>query len=116
MIPKRFDTRFFIVSAPEHQSACEDGREATEALWVRPSLAVEEGRNGARHVIFPTMRNLELLALSSNANEALRSCAARTIRPIEPEVQKRADGDYLTIPRDLGYPVTEEPLKNASRG
>ena len=77
---KRFDTRFFIAIAPHGQIAREDGNEATEALWIAPGDAVAAGADGSRKVIFPTARNLELLALSDTARAALDHARARADR------------------------------------
>lgn len=112
---KRFDTLFFVAIAPGDQAVRQDGVEATEALWVSPKAALSAAADGARKIIFPTARNLELLALNADAAAAMAAARARTVRRIEPRVVERADGFFLTIPDDLGYPVTEEPLSAAMR-
>ena len=38
---KRFDTRFFVASAPPAQSAVHDNHEATEAVWLSPRQALQ---------------------------------------------------------------------------
>ncbi|MBI1392089.1 MAG: NUDIX hydrolase [Alphaproteobacteria bacterium] len=113
---KRFDTLFFIAAAPVGQTICQDGFEATEAIWIRPAKAIEDGAAGRRKVIFPTARNLELLGLSAYTDEALIDARRRNIRRVQPRVLERDGVSYLTIPDDLGYPVTEEPLETAMRG
>lgn len=112
---KRFDTHFFVAATPSDQVPLEDGDEATEALWVRPVDAIAAGHSGARKIIFPTARNLELLALYSSAASAISACAQRRIERIQPAIEMRDGVAHLTIPDGLGYPVTEEPLESALR-
>lgn len=112
---KRFDTWFFAAERPAGQEALEDGDEATEALWIAPAEAMTARASGARKIIFPTARNLELLAQSRSVAEAFAFARERPIRPVQPEILKRDGVSYLTIPAGLGYPVTEESLETAMR-
>lgn len=113
---KRFDTWFFATECPPGQEPLEDGDEATETMWIAPQAAIDARAAGARKIIFPTVRNLELLGRSRSAAEAFEFAARRIIRPVQPEVVVRDGVSYLTIPADLGYPVTEEPLDKVVRG
>ncbi|MEQ8937014.1 MAG: NUDIX domain-containing protein [Amphiplicatus sp.] len=115
-VHKRFDTWFFAAECPVGQQPLEDGDEATEALWIAPEEAIAARRNGARKIIFPTARNLELLTQSRSITETFEFAARRPIRPVQPDIVMRGGVSYLTIPTDLGYPVTEEPLDTAMRG
>ena len=112
---KRFDTLFFAAIAPTGQAIRQDGVEATEALWISPEQALKDGKNGDRKIIFPTARNLELLAKSSKSDDVMRYARERPIRRIEPQMVERDGACFLTIPTDLGYPITEEPLESAMR-
>ena len=112
---KRFDTWFFAAKSPPGQEAREDGNEATETLWIAPHDAVAAVDAGARKMIFPTRRNVELLGVSSNAQDALDYAAKRKIEIVQPAVDKRANGVFVTIPDHLGYPVTEEDIETAFR-
>lgn len=113
---KRFDTLFFIARAAEAQEIRQDGVEATEALWISPHDAIADEAAGRRKIIFPTVRNLELLGLSGSGEDAIDHARSRAIRKVEPKVVERDGAHYLTIPDDLGYPVTEERLDRAMRG
>lgn len=113
---RRFDTRFFAAHCPPDQSALADGGEATEAVWVRPRAALADAEAGRRRLIFPTRRKLEMLALSADAEEALAAARARPAPPIMPALVERDGARWLTIPTDLGYPVTEESLETSMRG
>ena len=114
-ITKRYDTLFFAARAPADQPLLQDGREATEAMWIEPQKALDAGRAGTRKIIFPTARNLELLALSKSVEELAAATRARPIRPVLTTVTEREGRRYVTIPDDLGYPVTEESLTDALR-
>jgi len=112
---KRFDTLFFAARFPKGQSVLEDGDEATEALWISPTAALSARASGARKIIFPTARNLDLLAASSSTEQAFAFAKSRPIRAVMPEIATRDGKAFLTIPDGLGYPVTEEPIETATR-
>jgi len=110
--PRRFDTHFFLVAAPEKQIAQHDGREAVDHSWVEPAAVLEQRRQGAARLMFPTRLNLELLMQSSNAAEAERATRARRVVTVEPVVEVRTDGRVLLIPLEAGYGLSEERLEN----
>jgi len=113
---RRYDTWFFAATSPVTQEASPDGGEATEVVWAAPADVLMERDAGRRRMIFPTSRNLELLAKSDSAGAVFAYAAERPIRPVEPRIVARDGAHFLTIPNDLGYPVTEEALEAAMRG
>lgn len=102
--PKRFDTHFYLLSAPEGQIATADGHESVSLAWRRPAdvLAEDEG------LPFPTRLNLIRLAESSTVEAAFEAARARPPFTVLPELARRADGDYVVIPAAAGYALTEE--------
>lgn len=112
---RRYDTWFFAARAPQSQIAKEDGGEATEVVWAPPGTHLAERDAGKRKMIFPTSRNVELLNISTSSAGVFSSAAERTIRLVEPRIIERDGEKFLTIPDDMGYPVTEEPLATAMR-
>lgn len=112
---RRFDTLFFAARLPEGQEAEEDGDEATASLWIAPGAALSARNAGIRKIIFPTARILDLLALSSTADDALVAATLRRIEPVQPKLVVDAGRTFLTIPEGLGYPVTKEELDPALR-
>ena len=70
MMPKRFDTWFFIATAPDDQFAVCDGYETVDAEWIAPAEALAMADRGERKIIFPTRMNLKLLAESADAETA----------------------------------------------
>lgn len=100
---KRFDTHFFLMSAPSDQVAACDGYETVDAIWVTPQEALRLGEAGERTVVFPTRLNLRLLAESTSTTEAIASAASRPIHTIEPTLAQ-VDGRYVvSIPDSVGY-------------
>ncbi|WP_207764826.1 NUDIX hydrolase [Hyphococcus luteus] len=112
---RRYDTWFFAAKAPESQRAKADGVEAMEIVWTAPADALAESTAGRRKMIFPTLRNVELLATSESADAVFSFAETRDRSPIEPRRIERDGAYFLTIPEDRGYPVTEEPLEKAMR-
>ena len=113
---RRYDTWFFATEAPTGQQAREDGNEATEAIWISPSKALEAKKAGDRKMIFPTTRNVELLEVSDNTQSVLKFAQERKIELVQPEIVQRDGEMLLAIPEGLGYPVTTEPLEQVMRG
>ena len=109
-MPKRFDTWFYVAAAPPDQVAACDGREAVDACWIAPGDALDDAREGRRKIIFPTRLNVELLAQSATASEALAASKSRRIVTVEPVIVREDGGMVLTIPAEAGYGVTREPL------
>ena len=102
--PKRFDTHFFVAHAPEGQDAVHDGREAVEALWIRPEEAVAEAEAGRRTLVFATRLNLMRLARHRSAEEALEAARAAPVVTVTPEpVSDGVGGTLLRIPEAAGY-------------
>ncbi len=110
MMPKRFDTHFFLAAAPEDHLAVHDGSENVDSTWINAGRAVQDAQAGKRTVIFPTMRNLERLAGFASIEQAFAEASNTPIVPILPWTEQRQDGNYICIPADAGYEVTEEKL------
>jgi len=108
IVPRRYDTHFFLAKAPAGQVACCDGKEAVDATWVQPQAALAQAASGARKIIFPTRMNLGMLAQSSDVNGALAASRARTVHTVRPRVEKRETGTFMVIPEGVGYSETEE--------
>lgn len=110
MMPKRFDTHFFLAVAPSDQLAICDGRETVDAEWVAPNEALALAETGARTIIFPTRMNLKLLGESLDAGAAVAAARRRPEVTVTPWVEQRPTGSVLVIPPDAGYGAVEEDL------
>ncbi len=113
MMPKRFDTWFFIATAPEDQFAVCDGYETVDAEWIAPGEAIRMAQAGERKIIFPTRMNLQLLAESEGADHAIAAAHARPPVIVEPRVEVRGGERYLLLPPDAGYGTVAEPFSTA---
>lgn len=115
-IHKRFDTWFFAARTPTSQQVREDGSEATEAVWINPTKALQCRDDKTRKIIFPTACNLQLLAQRDSVEATFSFAKSRKIEPITPIIVQKGRQAFLQIPDDLGYPVTEENLEGMERG
>jgi 8-oxo-dGTP pyrophosphatase MutT (NUDIX family) len=59
---KRFDTRFFIATLPDGQTALHDNLEATESIWLRPRDALQQYWDGAINLAPPQIMTLAHLS------------------------------------------------------
>src|SRR5579863_2328278 len=108
MVPRRFDTWFYVAAAPPEQLAVCDGSETVDAEWIQPLEALRLADLGERTVIFPTRMNLKLLAEASGAEDAVRRARAREVVTVEPVMQVRDGERFLVLPPNAGYGVVEE--------
>lgn len=60
--PRRFDTYFFLATAPANQSAEADLYETTEGVWITPADALSRHAAGNFGLIYPTIQHLKRLA------------------------------------------------------
>lgn len=109
--PRRFDTHFFLVRAPDGQVVRHDGREAVDHQWVAPEELLAKRLQGEAKLMFPTRLNLQVLAKSANAAAAEAEARGRKIVTVEPQLVDRGDSKVLVIPAEAGYGLTEERLK-----
>ncbi len=114
MMPKRFDTHFFIARAPEDHVLLHDGHESVDSVWIRPQQVLSDAAAGQRTVIFPTLRNVEKLAEAATVDAAITAAEAQPIVTVTPWTEKRDDGVWLRIPVEAGYRISEERMP--SRG
>ena len=110
MMPKRFDTHFYLALAPADHLAVHDGYESVDSVWIPPADAVKEEAQGKRTIIFPTLRNLEKLATWRTPEEAISTTLSSKVVPVLPWTEKREDGNYLCIPTEAGYAISEEKM------
>ena len=112
MMPKRFDTWFYLAAAPSDHLAIHDGSESVDSIWIEPTAALQGAKDGTYTVIFPTRLNIEMLAESPSLETAMTDAQSRTIKTVLPWTEQRSDGNYLCIPADAGYAIAEERLPN----
>jgi 8-oxo-dGTP pyrophosphatase MutT (NUDIX family) len=102
--PRRYDTRFFVVAAPPEQHPVHDDRETIATIWVNPSDALEQQRQGALEMIFPTIKNLEAISRFDSAGDLLAAAAAiDEVVTVLPRVVNDDHGIRILLPGDEGY-------------
>ena len=114
---RRFDTLFFVARCPtgEWSPNVVEG-ECSGAAWLSASEVLERDRRGEARLIFPTRRTLERLAQHADFDAIRADALAHRIDPVTPWVEERGGERFITIPSDLGFPVTEERLDGLWRG
>ena len=110
MMPKRFDTHFYLAVAPEDHVAIHDGHESVDSVWISPSDALTGADDGRYTIIFPTRLNIEMLSESESVETAMEMAVERPIVPVLPWMDKREDGVYLCIPPEAGYQISETKM------
>jgi 8-oxo-dGTP pyrophosphatase MutT (NUDIX family) len=110
MMPKRFDTYFFIADAPPDQVALHDGHESVDSVWINPTDALAGAASGKYTVIFPTLRQVEKLGHDRSPADAVARARRSPIVTVTPWTEQRPDGQYLCIPVEAGYDVSEEKM------
>jgi 8-oxo-dGTP pyrophosphatase MutT (NUDIX family) len=110
MMPKRFDTYFYLAAAPGDHLAVHDGHESVDSVWIEPATALLDAEEKRRTVIFPTRLNIEKLGRSSSVDEALAVAHKTSVVTVEPEVREIDGVSKLCIPAEADYSVTEEAM------
>lgn len=112
-----FDTRFYLTDLGTGAvDITVDATENTHLFWASARQALQLADEGRLSLIFPTRRNLERLAQFGSFAEAKAHAETTPIRTITPRVDLEGGRTSLTIPDDLGYPVTSESFESATRG
>lgn len=112
VMPKRFDTHFYLAAAPDGQAAMHDGSETVDSVWANPNRIIAEAEDGKWTIIFPTRMNIEKLGKASTVEEAMQNARDGKIVTVLPQL-KKIDGEMmLEIPKEAGYSVTHEKLSN----
>lgn len=117
MMPKRFDTHFYLAPTPPDQLASHDGRETTDTTWINPNEALQQAETGAAKIIFPTRMVLGKLGEADSVDAAKRKFDGMKVVTVEPQLSKDEDGNpVLRIPAEAEYMTTIEPLERATKG
>ena len=114
-----FDTWFYLADTGTGELTISvDATENSRLFWTSAQGALDLADAGEISIIFPTRRNLERLALFDDFAAAKAQAEAIPVRAITPHIAMDAQGNAqtLTIPGDLGYPVTSESFDTAKRG
>src|SRR3954452_23259265 len=93
----RFDTYFFLAVAPEGAEAVPDGGEIIDARWFAPARALEGSEAGDLLMVFPTIKNLEVLARFDSADALLDRASTHEVRPVQPRVEGHGETARIVL-------------------
>lgn len=96
--PKRFDTHFFLVEAPEGQQAAHDNLETTHSVWITPEEALASFERGEFPLVFATIHQLQELTELANMGEARARFTGKTPITIMPRIERRDGKDVILLP------------------
>ena len=99
-MPKRFDTHFFITTAPAEQEAAHDRLETSEGVWVGPAEALARSERGEFPLVFATIRQLRELAAFGSVKEALESTTTRHVETHVPILVQKDGVARVYLPGD----------------
>ncbi len=114
--PKRFDTHFYAVAAPDRQVPRVDGREITDALWVTAAQALAMDARGERQILFPTRMVLHRLGSFTTVAQALSAAHAEAPQPLAPKLMMQNGEVGLATNAIPGFPATWESLDMLTGG
>jgi 8-oxo-dGTP pyrophosphatase MutT (NUDIX family) len=93
----RFDTYFFLAPAPAGAEAVPDGSEIVDARWFEPARALEGAEAGDLLMVFPTIKNLEVLARFDSADALLEWASTHEVRPVQPRVEGQGEAARIVL-------------------
>lgn len=110
MMSRRFDARFFVARLPDGQQARHDDHEATESLWLRPTVAIERYRR--REIVLAPVQLMSLVHLARHSSSASVLDEARSRMPplIEPEPYEENGVRAIAYPGHPRHPVRERAI------
>lgn len=99
----RYDTWFFLASAPPAVEPTVDGAEVVDARWLSPADALDAARRDEILLVFPTIKHLEQLSGFASAEELLAHARGRPIAPVQPRVVGTGETARIVLPGEPGY-------------
>jgi 8-oxo-dGTP pyrophosphatase MutT (NUDIX family) len=103
----RFDTWFFLASAPDGVEPQIDGEEAVDSGWFTPDAALEAHKSGEILLVFPTIKHLEQLAPFGSVAELLDHARDKEILPVTPRVVMGGETARILLPGEPGFDEAE---------
>jgi 8-oxo-dGTP pyrophosphatase MutT (NUDIX family) len=100
VMPKRYDTHFFLAPAPTEQEALYDHLETSEGVWIQPARALQRFQQGTFPIAFPTYHQLRNLSHFQSVREALHAAETCYVPTHEPLVTRKDGSIYVSLPHD----------------
>lgn len=101
-LPKRFDTHFFLTTAPTGQQAAYDRLETSEGIWITPAEALARFERGEFPIVFATIYQLRDLAAFSTLEEALAYTASQHVPVRQPVLVQENGTTRVHLPGEAG--------------
>jgi 8-oxo-dGTP pyrophosphatase MutT (NUDIX family) len=102
--PKRFDTYFFLATAPAQQEAMYDRLETSEGVWVQPAEALARFEARQFPTAFPTYHQLRDLSAFGSVQEALSAAENRPVLLHMPILTQKDGKMQAHLPEDPEHP------------
>ena len=99
----RFDTRFYLATAPEGAQPRADGVEMVDAGWFAPQAALDAYDRDELPLVFPTLKHLEQIAGFRSAAELLDASRGRSVEAVLPQVVGSGKDARIVLPGEPGY-------------
>ena len=77
--------------------AIPDGQEIVDARWFEPARALEGAEAGELLMVFPTIKNLEVLARFDTADALLEWASTHEVRPVQPRVEGQGEAARIVL-------------------
>jgi 8-oxo-dGTP pyrophosphatase MutT (NUDIX family) len=107
--PKRFDTRFYLLSVPDGQEGAHDNHETTTSFWATPSDVLCRWQREEVVLAPPTVWMLGLFSGLKSTESAFAVAERTSLEPVLPCFVEHAGTTVLTLPGDPLHPVFAAP-------
>jgi 8-oxo-dGTP pyrophosphatase MutT (NUDIX family) len=97
-MPKRFDTHFFLATAPAEQEALYDNLETSDGVWIHPQDAIMQSQQEQFPIAFPTLSQLRDLTPFHKVEEALQAAATRYVPTHAPILTQKDGTTHVSLP------------------
>jgi 8-oxo-dGTP pyrophosphatase MutT (NUDIX family) len=102
-LPKRYDTHFFLATAPAEQEALYDQLETSDGVWIQPPEAMTRFQGGDFPVAFPTFHLLRALANFDRVQDVLAAAATRYVTVQIPRLIEQDGKREVYLPNEPDY-------------
>ncbi len=99
----RFDTHFFLASAPADAQVMVDGEECVDFGWFTPQGALAAHESGEILLVFPTIKHLEQFSAFGSADALLGHAGGREVLPVEPRIVLEGETARVLLPGEPGF-------------
>jgi 8-oxo-dGTP pyrophosphatase MutT (NUDIX family) len=97
-LPKRYDTFFFLATAPTGQEAIYDQFETSDGTWIQPASALERSADKSFPVAFPTYHQLRDLAHYENVATLMAAAASHPVKTNMPHLRIIDGAPHVYLP------------------